>query len=151
MKQTPEEKKIQDKMKPGEITLEGFLGTDSRHLHDIIHDDEKKLLRIGKTKEEIAQQMRYFTEQAFEHYDGSILIDRNFEVEYRSVRGRVICPFPEPGSFQKGFVHFYNRSKNIRLKWTPLHIHMIEKHGFFEGKGSANRLEPEILVEALFL
>lgn len=150
MKQTPEEKNIQRKMKPGELTLKGFLGNDARHLHDIIADDEQILRKIGKTKEELAERMHYFTNLAFENYDGSIFIDNQYEVEYRSVRGRVVCPFPEPGTYQKGFILFRNIKKNIRLKWTPLSIHMIEKHGFFEGKGSENRLEPELLAEGLF-
>jgi hypothetical protein len=150
MKQTPDEKKIQAKLKPGVITLKGFLGSDNRHLHDIIADDEKTLNQIGKTQEEIAARMRYFTDIAFENYDGSVIVDNHYEVEYRSVRGRVVCPFPDPGSYQKGFILFRNIEKNIRIKWTPLSIHLIEKHCFFEGKGSENRLEPQKLTEALF-
>jgi hypothetical protein len=28
------------------------------------------------------------------------------------------------------------------ISWTDLNIHMIEAHGFFEGKGSFFRIEP---------
>jgi hypothetical protein len=150
MKQTPEEKKIEAKMQPGVLTLKGFLGNDSRHLNEIIEADEQMLQKIGKTTLEIAERMKYFTDLAFENYDGSVLADNQYEVEYRSVRGKVVCPFPDPGTFQKGFVLFRNIKKNILLKWTPLSIHMIEKHGFFEGKGSENRLDPEMLAEGLF-
>jgi len=150
MKQTPEEKKIQDKMAPGILSLQGFLGDDKRNLYEIIREDEKKILQIGKTKEEIAERMLHFTNQAFESYDGSIIIEEKFEIEYKSVRGRVICPFPDPGSYQKGKINFKNLENNISLSWSPLNIHMIKAHGFFEGIGSANRLEPEILVKALF-
>ena len=150
MKQTPEEKKIQDKMAPGILSLKGFLGNDNRHLHDIILEDKKVLEKLGKTREEIAERMSFFTNQAFENYDGCMIVENKFEVEYFSVRGRVICPFPAPGSYQKGRINFKNLEKDISLSWTPLNIHMIKAHGFFEGIGSANRLEAEILVKALF-
>jgi hypothetical protein len=150
MKQTQQEKEIEMKMQPGVLTLKGFLGSDTRHIHDIIEEDERTLQKIGKSREELAERMRYFTNLAFETYDNSITVDMQFEVEYSSVRGKMVCPFPEPGTYQKGFILFRNIKKNIRLKWTPLSIHMIEKHGFFEGKGSESRLEPELLAEGLF-
>lgn len=150
MKQTPQEKKIQDRMKPGILTLDGFLGNDTRHLNDIIATDRETLDKLKITQEEIADRMDYFTQKAFENYDGAIIIDDKFEIEYRSVRGRVICPFPEPGSYLKGFIKLINLKNGITLTWTPLTIHMIKKHGFFEGKGSANRLEPGVLAKALF-
>jgi hypothetical protein len=39
MKQTPEYDKIQQQMKKGVITLDGFLGDDTRNLVDIIASD----------------------------------------------------------------------------------------------------------------
>lgn len=150
MKQTPEEKKIQERMKPGILTLHGFLGNDTRYLNEIISSDAETLAKLNITQNEIAERMNFFTKQAFESYDGAITLENIYQVEYRSVRGRVICPFPEPGSYQKGFVTFTNLKKNITLIWTPLNIHMIKKHCFFEGKNSQHRLEPKILIDALF-
>ena len=41
MKQTPEYDKIQEQMRKGVITLDGFLGTDERKLVDIIASDDR--------------------------------------------------------------------------------------------------------------
>ena len=150
MKQNPEEKKIQDRMKPGILTLHGFLGNDTRYLNEIIATDSKLLARLDISRNKIAERMEFFTKQAFESYDGAIIVEKIYSVEYRSVRGRVICPFPEPGTYQKGFVTFTNLKKNITITWTPLNIHMIKDHGFFEGRDSKNRLEPKILIDTLF-
>ena len=81
MKQTPHEKKIQDRMKPGILTLDGFLGNDARPLNDIIATDKETLDKLKITQEEIADRMNYFTQKAFESYDGAIIIDDKFEIE----------------------------------------------------------------------
>jgi len=130
--------------------LDGFLGNDTRYLNDIIATDKETLDKLEITQEDIAERMDHFTQKAFESYDEAIIIDDKFEIEYRSVRGRVICPFPEPGSYPKGFIKLTNLENSITVNWTPLNIHLIKKHGFFEGKGSPSRLEPEILAKALF-
>lgn len=36
MKPTPLETKLLDNFKPGKITKDGFLGDETRHIHDII-------------------------------------------------------------------------------------------------------------------
>jgi len=40
MKQTVQMKAIQEKMKPGVITRDGFLGSDRRNLIDILIEDD---------------------------------------------------------------------------------------------------------------
>ena len=62
MKQTPLELRITKKMQPGVITLNGFLGNDDRHFHEIIADDEKTLEKLGYTAEQVAERMQYFTD-----------------------------------------------------------------------------------------
>lgn len=150
MKQTPQETKIQERLEPGIITLEGFIGNDTRHYHEIIREDLAVLEELEITSAEIAERMSYFTEKAFLSYDESITIDDKYLVEYNTIRGRIICPFPHPGTFPKGEIVFKNLKNGIVLRWTPLNIHMIEAHNFFEGKGSPHRLEPITLKKALF-
>jgi hypothetical protein len=36
------------------------------------------------------------------------------------------------------------------MHWSDLNIHLIAKHGFFEGKGSAFRIEPKELISTIF-
>ena len=150
MKQTPAEKEIQKRMQPGIITVEGFLGADKKHFHEIIEEDKNELQKFGITQDEIADRMQFITDKAFENYDGKTIIDNNYEVEFITDRGKIFCPFKHPGGFGKGIIKFKNIEKNISLTWTPLNIHLIREHCFFEGKGLKHRLEPKILKEALF-
>ena len=150
MKLTPQQKKIQERMQPGVITVNGFLGNDSRPFSEIIEDDKKSLEKIGISQEKLAEKMRYFTELAFANYEEPLPIDDYFEVSYKTVRGKILCPFIHPGAFPKGIITLKNLRNNLLVFWSPLNIHLIDEHCFFEGKGSLNRLEPEILFKALF-
>ncbi|MFA7112829.1 MAG: hypothetical protein WC115_04745, partial [Sphaerochaeta sp.] len=60
MKQTPEFDKIQQQMKKGVITLDGFLGDDTRNLVDIIASDSMTVNRLNTTCKAIADRMEYF-------------------------------------------------------------------------------------------
>ncbi|HMA68689.1 MAG TPA: hypothetical protein VKN74_02370, partial [Candidatus Mcinerneyibacterium sp.] len=60
MKQSKILDNIQDQMKPGKITLSGFLGNDDRKLIDILTEDDAKVKRMDLSHEEIAQKMIYF-------------------------------------------------------------------------------------------
>ena len=150
MKESPVEKKIHNNLKAGVISIDGFLGNDKRHFHEIISEDRAVLIKLETTTEILADRMEHFTQTAFEHYDGPVIIEDHFEVDYRSYRGKMICPFAHSGLYRKGEIILHNKKNDIRINWTPLNIHMLREHGFLEGKGSKHRLEPEKLYKALF-
>jgi hypothetical protein len=150
MKQTPKEQKITARMQPGVITLSGFLGSDERHYHEIIEEDEKVLAASNITPEEIAERLAYFTKLSFDSFQGPVLIDDIFEVETEVTRGKLPCPFSHPGIYRKTVTTLTNLKTGVTITWSGLNIHLIGIHHFFEGKGSAFRLEPEILVKNLF-
>ena len=57
MKQTPQMQKIQQNMRPGVITLDGFLGKDSRNLVDILIEDDADVKRLGYNHKATALNM----------------------------------------------------------------------------------------------
>ena len=138
------------RMKPGVITLNGFLGDDRRNLNEIIHDDELILERLGKTAKEIADRMDYLSKQSWDFPGEEVLIDDEYLVSTDVVRGKLPCPFGHPGVHRKAISTLFNKSNGLSVRWTSLSIHLIEAHGFFEGKGSPFRLDPETLVAAIF-
>lgn len=150
MKLSPQEAKIIAKMQPGVITLNGFLGDDERHLHEIIMQDSLLLEKLGITAEEVANRMQYFTDQSFDVFPETVLVDGHFLVETDVVRGKLPCPFSHPGVYRKALTYLENQNNGLKVRWTSLSIHMIQKHGFFEGLGSAFRLDPAVLYRALF-
>ena len=149
MKQTPQEKKIYDNFKPGKITKEGFLGDDTRHIHDIIEEDLHTLARLGVTQEQIADHLQYFIEEGKKGLETPVALgDFTTQVIWR--RGMLPSPFGDPKRlYHKIVATVFNKHLNKELRYTQLNVHMIRDHGFFEGKGSVFRLEPEEIVEVL--
>ncbi len=64
--------------------------------------------------------------------------------------GRIICPWPHPMSLAKRITVAQRTDTDESIRWTDLSIHMIAGHSFFEGKGSAFRIEPGKLVRVIF-
>ncbi len=87
MKQSPQFTKIQEQMKPGVITLDGFLGTDTRNLIDILVEDDGTVRRLGLTHAQIADRMEYFRQKGLDGLGEFIHIDSSFDVRVDSVRG----------------------------------------------------------------
>jgi len=149
MKETPQMKQITANMRPGVITLEGFLGTDYRSLDDIINEDDGAVSRMGLTHEEIARRMMELKQAGEAGLGEFIKVRPHFEVKVDSVRGKLPCPFSHPGIYRKTNTTVVNTKQGREITYTDLHIHMIEAHGFYEGRGSRFRLEPKELVEIL--
>lgn len=149
MKQTPEFDKIQQQMKKGVITLDGFLGDDTRNLVDIIASDSMTVNRLNTTCQAIADRMEYFKNLGLTGLGEFISADDTFDVKVDSVRGLLPSPFGGKGMYGKINTTVVNKKTGRSVVYTDLHIHFIADHCFFEGKGSPFRLEPEDLVTVL--
>ncbi len=149
MKQSPHEKKRDENFQPGAITKDGFLGDDTRHIHDIIEEDAHTLARLGVTQEQIADRLQYFIEEGKKGLETPVVLD-HFVTEVIWRRGMLPSPFGDPKRlYHKIVATVSNETTGKHLRYTQLNVHMIRDHGFFEGKGSVFRLEPEEVVEVL--
>lgn len=149
MKQTPQMKRAQANMAPGVITLEGFLGRDERHLVDIIIDDEAAVQRLNTTHEAIAERMRELRDKGAKGLGEYVTVEEGIAVQVYSVRGKLPCPFEDPGLYAKTTTTVRNERLDREISFSDLHLHLIGEHGFYEGKGFLFRLEPKALVEVL--
>jgi hypothetical protein len=140
---------ISFKMKPGVISLTGFLGNDSRSVHEIMGEDDKKVREMGLDHKIIASKMEHFRNCAIDGLGCDVEIEPHFRVKVDGVRGRIPCPFGEPGVFAKFNTNVTNIAKNRSITFSDLNIHLVKSHGFYQGKGSTYRLEPEELVDTL--
>jgi len=150
MKQTPKEDKITARMQPGVITLNGFLGEDERHYHEIIADDEQILSALSISAEAIADRLEFFTKSSFDNFTDAELIEDIYEVETEVTRGKLPCPFSHSGLYRKTVTTLTNTKTGVTIRWSGLNIHLIREHHFFEGKGSTFRLEPDLLIKTIF-
>jgi hypothetical protein len=138
------EKSLRESLGPSPFSADGFLGSDVRTPEDIIEEDRKEMLRYGVTKEKIALALRDLYVKAERALGNPVKISDTITLRHEEARGQIPSPFPGDGAFQKGHVKVSDAPTGQSFLITPLSIHLIEKHGFFQGKGSKYRIEPEI-------
>jgi hypothetical protein len=148
MEQSPQLSLAQENMRAGAITKEGFLGNDTRSIIEIIQSDEAQLQRLGLTHEKIAEKMLVLTEAALEAMGGIVVVG-NYRVSALEVQGSLPCPFAHPPLYSKAIVDVERLDTQKKLRWTPLSLHLIAKHNFYQGRGSYFRHEPKDLAEFL--
>lgn len=149
MKENPAMKKVIDNMKPGVISLHGFLGGDKRDIEQIIEHDAAELERLGMTLEQAADLLQDIEDEAMTGMGDFIKLKDGWDVKADSIRGKLPCPFEHPGLFRKTVVTLVNTATGEQLLYTDLGVHLIKEHGFFQGKGSPFRIEPAKLKELM--
>ncbi len=149
MKQSKELDQIQDQMRPGVITYQGFLGNDTRKLRDIIESDDEAVKRLGLTHRKIARRLSEFREAGKKGLSIPVKVEDAYEVRSDSARGKLPCPFMHAGLFAKAYTIVRCLETEGEIIFTDLNIHLIEEHGFYGGRGSAYRLDPERLASEL--
>lgn len=150
MKQTPELDRVQEKMQPGVLTLKGFLGDDDRKLADILAADQLCLNQLGITATQIAEKLADLAERGTDLMEEEITIDERYKVRVRDDRGKIPSPWGD-GLFEKGDVDLTDTVTGKCLKWNKLTLRLMSEHGFFGGRGSEYRIDPEIAREILNL
>jgi hypothetical protein len=151
MKQTPEMDRIQHRMRPGATTQGGLLGADERPLVDILVADEAEVARLGLTHRRIAARMSELLQAGAPGLGAAVRFGERLEVTVESARGGLPCPFGDPGLQAKTVVTVRNLSTGGEMSYTDLNIHMIARHGFYEGRGARYRIEPARAAEILDL
>ena len=150
MKQSPELDAVQERMRPGELTLTGFLGEDTRKLVDILQADEEAVHSRGVSHTQIAGRLKELTEAGRDIMEREVLVEDRFAVRVRDDRGLIPSPWGD-GLFQKGDVEMTDRRGGRHFRWNELTLHMVRAHGFYSGRGSSYRLDPADLVDTLGL
>jgi hypothetical protein len=134
-----------DSFRPGVLTKDGFLGSDGRPVDKIVEDDGRVLLEFGLDLETVADRLQSFIDEAQKQLEG-LVHSGGFRFRIQWDRGMIPCPFGEPGLHPKIVARVLSESSGCEIRFSRLSIHLIRKHGFFGGKGSIFRLEPEDLA-----
>lgn len=150
MKQTPELDRVQEKMRPGVLTLKGFLGNDDRKLADIIAADQQALLRLRINADQIAERLQDLADRGADLMEQEVQVDNRYLIRVRDDRGKIPSPW-EDGLFEKGDVDLVDQQTGKTLKWNRLTLRLIAKHRFFGGYGSEYRIDPDVAYEILAL
>ncbi|MBN1757128.1 MAG: hypothetical protein JW863_02355 [Chitinispirillaceae bacterium] len=142
MKISPREREQAILFGPSKFSAEGFLGDDRRSVEEIIEDDRQKCENLGTTSVYLAKCLAKAFQKAESAMGDPVELGPGISATLFEARGKIPSPFRGDGVFQKGEVMIYEEEKKTTLFITRLGIHMIKKHGFFQGRGSRYRIEP---------
>ena len=159
MKPSPRQRQIEERMAPGVLCRDGFLGTDRRPLGEILDTDRSTVETLGLTHAQIAAPLRDVMAEAMARYGNPVTLDRTtrrpapdgaLQAVYREGMGRIPSPFAD-GLFPKGEIEVTDVETGEGLTFTPLSVHLIAEHGFYEGRGGRYRLEPDAVARVFGL
>jgi len=149
MKHTPYDESVLERMAPGALCAEGFLGSDHRELADILAEDAAAVEAAGTTCEAIAAKLDLWLQTAMVELGRPIALTGCVTATWHEGMGRIPSPWPGDGVFPKGELELINKQTDATLLVTPLSIHLIAAHGFFQGRHARYRLEPADLIAML--
>jgi len=140
MKLAPREQEQAKLFGPSKFSAEGFLGDDTRTVDEIIEADREVLESIGTTPEAIAKLLATVFSKAEAAFGDPVELKPGVSATLFEARGKIPSPFRGDGVFQKGEVMVYEEGSKKTFFITRLGISMIQKHGFFQGRGSRFRI-----------
>ncbi len=149
-KESPQLQRLQEVLRSSKLVYGGFMGTDSRSVLDVIEADLAELSRLDITAERIAARMQEITDIAKDGLGNWVKIDENRQAMIEEAKGTLVCPWPHPGKFAKRVTTVKLNKSGQTIHWADLNIHLISEHGFFEGRGSTFRIEPQKLIRVIF-
>ena len=141
---------LEEDMRPGGLSTAGFLGEGERLLDVLAADNRYVVDELGLTHQELARPLLVLGAVAAKHaarepreitYHG-----RKFKV--RAILSRVFVRSPfQDGTRTNCAVTVENLGNGKKLTYSLLVPQMIERYGFYEGKGTRYRVEPRAVLE----
>lgn len=150
MKMTFDQKSAEERMRPGVLTSQGFLGADSRRLADIVEADEEQFRALGIEFEAAADALECLSREGGKGLGEPTTVDGAWLVKSDEARGKIPCPFQD-GIFHKNAVTVSRGDSGESLIYSDLSIHLLRVHHFCQGEGSPFRLSPAALKRVLGL
>ncbi len=140
---------LEQRLRPGADSHLGFLGSDER-LAEVLAADDELVRRLGLTHAIIAQRLENIFSRVHYPTTEPTPIDQ-WNVSGTAYRGFQACPWEKNAQYGSWDLTIENRRTGERLQCPGLIAHLIGEHGFYEGKQSPYRVDPELLARVLDL
>lgn len=146
-------KDLETDMRPGASSevgsTKGFLGQDEKLLDILAEDNQFVVYELGLTHQELAKHLHILGAIGIKHDGQEILYHgKRFKAKVVAFRGTQLSPFYDmTKTNQEATVQNLDNGREIR--YSLLVPHMIERYGFYEGKGTPYRVDPKKVVEVL--
>lgn len=140
VKADPKLFEIEEKLRQG-----NYLKDENRSLNRLLEDDAALIASLNMDMAFVISQLDMFYKEASEGLGEPVLLENSYEVLFREDRGKIACPWGDKFFAPKAVVYARNIKTGATLRFSVLGLHMLKRHGFFQGQGSPFRLEPKEL------
>jgi len=147
---------LEKDMRPGASSKAGFLGPDEKLLDVLAEDNADVVDRLGLTHQQLARHLRLLGQVGRWAFDADPPSDghnftyhgRRFRVQVKLARGYQESPFHDNTKANTD-VTLQNLDGGKTLRYSLLVPDMVERYGFYEGKGTPYRVGPKAILEVL--
>lgn len=140
---------LEKSMRPGDLSKAGFLGKDESLLEVLTADNQYVVDELGLTHQELAKHLHVLAaigplqgEKEFRYYGKKLKIRMIYSKGYQD------SPFKDDTKTDSEAV-ISNLDNGKYLRYSLLVPMMIERYGFYEGKGTSYRVDPHKVMEVL--
>lgn len=130
---------LEKDMRPGGYSTKGFLGKEERLLDILTMDNDYVVAELGLTHQELAKHMHLLGAVAFKHATSQPMDltyhGKKYRVRATLFRGFAQSPFLD-GTKTNCEATLENVATGKKVSYSLLVPHMIERYGFYEGKGT---------------
>lgn len=139
---------LEQRMRPGHDSEGGFLGANE-NLLDVLADDNDFVLSQRLTHQDLAEPLQFvknITQKEFADTHTFQYKDCDYQVDLVNSKGPQFSPF-EDGTNTSTDAIIKNLSNGEEISLSLLVPDMVERYGFYEGKGSPYRVEPSQIIK----
>lgn len=140
-------------MRPKKLSKAGFLGADEKLLDVLAMDNDYVLGELGLTHQELARHLHVIGVIARGATNNDQWVTfryhgQTFRAQLQCARGYQDSPFQDDTKANCNAT-LENVATGKKLVYSLLVPMMMERYGFYEGKGTPYRVEPRQIVEVL--
>lgn len=140
LKSDPELFEAEEKLHQG-----NYMRGEARPLRRLLDDDNALVSSLDLDMECVTNLMDRLYHEATQAMGDTVLVDGKYEVSLREDRGKTACPWGDRFFAPKAVVSARNIKNDKKIKYSVLGLHLIKRHGFFQGTGSPFRVDPKDL------
>lgn len=139
---------LEKDMRPGGFSSKGFLGKDERLLDILAADNALVVEKHGLTHQQLARHLHLVGALVRKNAPGPFTFryhGHTYQGTAKLFRGFAESPF-EDGTRTNCEVTLENRGNGKKLTYSLLVPHLIERYGFYEGRGTPYRVDPAAVL-----
>ncbi len=137
---------LERRMRPNKYSMSGFLGV-RESLTEVLASDNEYVHSLGLTHQDLSGPLKYALYHVSSGRGENFVYEgHNYEVKMIGWRGSQDSPFEDKTSTSVD-LHITNVDTGKQIHFSGLLPDMIERYGFYEGKGTDYRLEPASIIE----